>query len=46
MQHLNKTNHKHYSFYYDKNLVDLVYNKFEKEIKYLNFKFENKSKIF
>ena len=39
-----KTNYrrdkKHYSYYYDEELKDIVYNKFKKEIDYFNYKFE------
>jgi len=45
MIHINKSKHNCYSYYYTKKLVNLVYDIFEKEIKYFDFKFESKSKF-
>lgn len=39
LPHRNKSVRKHYSKYYNNQLKDLVYSKFEKEIKYFNYSF-------
>lgn len=42
LPHINKTQRKHYSYYYDKHTVDLVYRKFQKEIDMFDYEFETK----
>jgi hypothetical protein len=38
---INKSNHEHYSYYYNNELKKLVYNKFKEEIDFFNYKFDN-----
>lgn len=39
LPHINKTDHLHYSFYYDKELLDLTTKAWEKDLNYFNYKF-------
>ena len=40
--HINKSTHNHYSYYYDKKLIDEIQNRYSKEIELFDFKFLNK----
>jgi hypothetical protein len=39
--HINKTKHKHYSYYYDKECYEIVYNWFKEDIDNFNYGFED-----
>jgi hypothetical protein len=44
--HLNYSNHKHYSSYYNSKLVDIVANWCKEDIEYFSYKFEDKKSNF
>jgi len=46
LPHKNKSNHKHYSEYYDEELIKLVSDKFEKEIKFFGYEFLKDKKLY
>ena len=45
LPHINKSEHKHYSFYYNKKTEEIVADAFKKDIEMFGYKFEDNSKI-